>query len=766
MDELIYGHNQEKNIVAVQQRDESTVHIYIRENSKTIREEIRKFYPFFFLADKTYIDGFYKKFWIKKLAGNNFYQYVCAFEEITEMWNAVRYILRNYSNKNSVKVESYTDTDIIYLRPDPVHQFLLQTGITLFKGMEFNDVYRIQIDIETYTKHRFSNPERPEDRIIIISLTDNRGWEHIIDGRRKSEKQMLIELIEVIRKKDPDIIEGHNILNFDLPYLIKRSEINDVELSLGRDGSKPKITTVTYDRETVFTGIEIYGRHIIDTLILVQLYDFVKREFESYSLKYVSKYFGISSQDRIYIPGEKISWYWDNEPETLIKYALQDAHETRKLSELLTPPYFYLAQMLPFSLWQVIKSGSSSKIESLLVRAYLKRRYSLPKPDLGFQTTGGYTDIFYTGVFENVVHADIESLYPSIMINFKIAPKKDEAGIFLQMLESLTKMRLEAKHKMKNATTPDEKAKYDAIQSAFKILINSFYGYLGYSRAIFNDYESADKVTMTGQKILKKLISEIVSRGGKVIEADTDGIYFIPPKEFSSDEEKAQEFVKNVGSTLPEGINLAFNGVYKKMLSYKKKNYALLDKDGNVEIKGASLISRGMEPFARKYISECIKFLLNNEIEKIHELYKSTYKSIAERKIDIFELAKTETLRERLDRYQELVKKGKRNRSAAYELAIASRKNYKPGDKITYYITGSTSDIRSFENCKLVEDWNPLRRDENVEYYLSKLNEYSKRFEIFFNEEDFNKIFSLSDGLKFDDVRIVTKKLPKEIDID
>ncbi len=763
MNELIYGHNDEKNIVAVQQNSDSTVRLYFREGSGKVREEIRRFYPFFFLSDKSYIEGFYKKFWIKKLNGNNFYQYVCAFEDLTDMWNAVRFILRNYSIKNNVKIESYTDTDIIYLRPDPVHQFLIQTGITLFKGMEFNDVYRIQLDIETYSKHRFSNPKRIEDRIIVISLTDNRGWEYVIDGRRKTEREMLIELVEIIREKDPDIIEGHNILNFDLPYLIERAELNDVKLSLGRDGSEPKMTTTTYDRETVFTGIEIYGRHIIDTLILVQLYDFVKRELESYSLKYVARYFDIASKDRVYIPGEQISWYWDNNPDALIKYALQDAHETRKLSELLTPPYFYLSQMVPFSLFQVIKSGSSSKIESMLVRAYLRRRHSIPKPDIGFQTTGGYTDIFYTGVFENVAHADIESLYPSIMINFKIAPKKDELGIFIQMLESLTKMRLEAKHKMKNATTPEERSKYDAIQSSFKILINSFYGYLGYSRAIFNDYESADKVTSTGQKILKQLISEITKQGGKVIEADTDGIYFIPPEGFSTEKE-CEEFVKRVASTLPEGINFVFNGIYKKMLSYKKKNYALLDKNGNIEIKGASLISRGMEPFARKYISECIKFLLNNEIEKIHELYKSLFKSISERKIDIFDLAKTETLREDLENYKRLVKEGRRNRSAAYELAIASGRNYRPGDKITYYITGSDPNVRALDNCKLVEEWNPFMRDENVLYYLAKLNEYTKRFKVFFKPEDFKRIFSLNDGLTFDDVQIITQKISKELE--
>jgi DNA polymerase I len=761
MDELIYGHNTEKNIVAVQQIDESRVKLYFREGDH-VREEIRNFYPFFFISDKSYLEGFKKNFWLKKLKGNNFYQYVCAFNDLTDMWNAVRVVLRNYSTRHMVKVETYADAEIIYLRPDPVHQFLLQTGITLFKGMEFNDIYRIQLDIETYTKHRFSNPDRIEDRIVLIALTDNRGWKHIIDGRRKSEKQMLSELVEIIQKKDPDVIEGHNILNFDLPYLIKRAELNEVELSLGRDKSKPKITTITYDKETVFTGIEIYGRHIIDTLILVQLYDFVKRELESYSLKYVSKYFGISSADRIFIPGERISWYWENEPETLIKYAIQDAEETKKLSELLTPPYFYLTQMLPFSFWQVIKSGSSSKIESMLVRAYLRQRYSLPKPDVGFQTTGGYTDIFYTGIFENVVHADIESLYPSIMINFKVAPKKDELGVFLKMLESLTKMRIEAKHKMKTTEIPEEKAKYDAIQSSFKILINSFYGYLGYSRAIFNDYESADKVTSIGQDILKHLIAEIKKRGGKVIEADTDGIYFLPPEEYST-EEKSQDFVKQVSSILPEGINLVYNGFYKKMLSYKKKNYALLDKDGNIEIKGASLISRGMEPFARKYIAQCIRYLLNGEIEKIHELYKSLFEAISERKIDIFELAKTETLREKPERYIELVKLGRRNKSAGYELAISRGKNYRPGDKITYYITGSTPDVKSFENCKLVEEWNPFRRDENVAYYLSKLNEYSRRFEIFFKPDDFKKVFSLNEGINFDDVEIITRKLKEEI---
>ena len=66
--------------------------------------------------------------------------------------------------------------------------------------MGFDDLVRMQLDIETYTSgpHRFSNPRKPGDRIILISLSDNRGWEHVIDGRRRSEAAMLRELVAII----------------------------------------------------------------------------------------------------------------------------------------------------------------------------------------------------------------------------------------------------------------------------------------------------------------------------------------------------------------------------------------------------------------------------------------------------------------------------------------------------------------------------------------------------------------------------------------
>ena len=50
-----------------------------------------------------------------------------------------------------------------------------------------------------------------------------------------------------------------------------------------------------------------------------------------------------------------------------------------------------------------------------------------------------------TGVVRPIVKADVESLYPSLMLVNKIAPASDTLNIFLPLLAELTTRRLEAK---------------------------------------------------------------------------------------------------------------------------------------------------------------------------------------------------------------------------------------------------------------------------------------------------------------------------------
>ncbi len=168
----------------------------------TVTHNDEEFFPYFHLSDSRFISGFSKTFWLKKLEGSNFYQYVCAFQRVHDMWDAVRYVLEKINQSQERRIDSYTDTEHIFLRPDTNTQFLMQSGKTLFKGMEFPDIYRMQLDIETYSKsYKFSNAERPEDRIILISLSDNRGWETVLGGRQVEEKELIARVLTSYEKK-------------------------------------------------------------------------------------------------------------------------------------------------------------------------------------------------------------------------------------------------------------------------------------------------------------------------------------------------------------------------------------------------------------------------------------------------------------------------------------------------------------------------------------------------------------------------------------
>jgi len=63
-----------------------------------------------------------------------------------------------------------------------------------------------------------------------------------------------------------------------------------------------------------------------------------------------------------------------------------------------------------------------------------------------------------------------------------------------------------------------------------------------------------------------------------------------------------------------------------------------------------------------------------------------------------------------------------RRRGRHDQLALKSGRNYQAGDQISYYVTGDGKRVSVYDNCKLAADFNPARRDENIDYYLDKLS--------------------------------------------
>src|SRR5947207_15604187 len=91
-------------------------------------------------------------------------------------------------------------------------------------------------------------------------------------------------------------------------------------------------------------------------------------------------------------------------------------------------------------------------------------------------------------------------------------------------------------------------------------------------------------------------------------------------------------------------------------------------------------------------------------------------------------LMKTDTLQDSLDKYRVKIAGSTRNRAAAYELALASRRNYKPGNQISYYIKARPKKVPAYEAAKLASEFDPQNRDENVDYYVAKLGELREKF--------------------------------------
>lgn len=730
---------------------QALVRVYRRsEDLLTVTTDEEKIFPFFFLSDIHLLKSFQRnRYRFNELEGENPYRYLVAFDTWRDYWDAVRLIERATG-------QSGRRSDALYLIPSPAQQYLMQSGRTCFKEMALNDLYRMQLDIEVTTEHGFPNAARKEDEVIIVALSDNRGRVHLLDRREMSEPELLRELVRQIREWDPDVIEGHNILAFDFAYLMTRCERYGVSFAIGRDGSVPRTFSANMrfaERTVEYPALEIAGRHVIDTYFQVISYDVVKRDMPSYGLKAAARYFGFAPKDRTYVEGKDIARLWKTDPERLLSYARDDVMETEKLARHLSGSSFYLTQIVPMTYGQVARTGPAAKIESLFVREYLRRRHSIPGSEWGSQAAGGYTDVFVTGVLGPIVYADVESLYPSIMLNYDVKPKSDTLALFPALLRRLTDLRFETKRKMKAASTDEERSELDARQSTYKVLINSFYGSLGFGHAVFNDFAEADRVATTGQQLLRQIIGLIRQNGGLVVEVDTDGVLFVPPDDVRG-EEAEQAFVRRLSDEMPAGINIGFDGRFQRMLSYKKKNYALLTYDGRLRFKGSSLVSRSSERFGRHFVREATRRLIDEDVNGLHALYIETRERIIAHEWDsVDDFSRTETLKDSTTRYLEDVEANRRTRAASYELAIqqAAETGLPPrqGDRISYYITGSSATVVGFENARLADAWDPSNPDENTAFYLKRLDEFARKFEPFFTDHDFRLIFSPEDLFGF-----------------
>ena len=617
--EFLAGRDPMERIVSIEcgyQDDEVSV-VYVNEKGeKRVRKD--DFKPFVWAKESAAVRLFEGKrsvlssklrrygIWVKKLSiGND------SEEEVDErIKNGYKYlfyarrkmsytVFMRFFSEGGVPIyerkkkneEPKPSSEREYMTVSTVEQYMIQTGKRLFKGYEsYNDLKRLIFDLET----QGLNPRI--HRIEQIGVHTNKGLDKVIavEGNTKeeldkSELDAIDEFLRVIADEKPDTVVGHNSENFDWDFLIVRAE------ELGQDFSEMSLKYFRHPifkkkKETVLKlggEVEYYfptimwGHSIIDSLHAARRAQAIDSNMKSSNLKYVTKYLNMNKENRVYVPGDKITstwnekrpifafndtngdWYMVTEENPIRegyelktgryiveRYLLDDLWETDKIEEKLNESNFLVGKMLPTGFSRACTMGTAGIWKLIMLAWSYENNLVIPALGKNKRFVGGLSRLLKTGYTSNIVKLDYNSLYPSVILTYNINNGVDINGILNKILNYVLSQREkykelkaiagakvdELKEELGGAKEENErhdineginywkaeKSGNDKKQLPLKILGNSYFGSAG-SPGIWPwaDLIAAEKTTCISRQLLRLMISHFKSIGYEPIVGDS-----------------------------------------------------------------------------------------------------------------------------------------------------------------------------------------------------------------------------------------------------
>ena len=413
-----------------------------------------------------------------------------------------------------------------------------------------------------------------DDRIlcaaVIIDQLDTLGQrrkqpeEYTFVG---TEIEIMKGMTDLIRDKDPDIITGYNIDNFDIPrleerlnYLTRKEDKKYRDDLFGWSRADNKIPRDRIPKKKFNSKKwEIIGRCFVDAWWQARMILKPKRE----TLSYVSQLLFPEREDlrKLEIDASKMDDEWENRPEEVLEYCKRDALLPWEiLDELrIIPGKESLAAVSKTSLDIVINGTTSNWIDSLVIRLADRSNVAVPmtkRYDRSDQIAGGYVHEVEPGVFPWVAVLDFKSMYPSIMINnnicrttmiedknsqlpchespdgIKYLQKNQREGLVPKLLVDLMSQRDFHKSEMRKAENNGDKSKqrfHDGMQYAVKILMNSFYGVFASVFYRFTHKNIGSSITAWARYNITEIIRQLEEENQNVVYSDTDSIFVSVP---------------------------------------------------------------------------------------------------------------------------------------------------------------------------------------------------------------------------------------------
>lgn len=588
----------------------------------------------------------------------------------------------------------------------------------------------LAFDIEVHCK---AKPDPQKDPIIMIGISTN-DFDKVITYKKvesdyieivENEKLMLKRFLDIIFEYNPDIIYTYNGDTFDFPYIYNRAKKLNID--------HPVIDELRINKRGINDTSKIPG------MVHIDLYPLSRKllSLNKYTLENV--YLNFLGKQKSKLQLDEMNNYWEKGTQegllTIALYNKEDSIAAKEIGAAIGPLEVELSRIVGQNIYDISRMASSNMVEYLLMKRAFEEKTIVPNKPKGseylerssYTYEGGFVLDPQKGLHEHIAVFDFRSLYPSIIIAHNIDPNTigceccdnvspeginfclNKKGFIPEILKELLERRIKIKGKLKEAANKKEKTIYDSQQWALKILANSFYGYMGYPRSRWYSKEAASSIASWGRDYIHKAIKIAEDMGINVLYGDTDSLFLGLDSE---DIEKSNRFRDKVNSTLPDFMELDFQGYYRRGFFVSKKRYAIIDKENNILTKGLEVVRRDWAEIAKKSQESVLKTILEGEgPEKAAEIVSRITQDLVEGKAPLDSLIIYTQLTMPISKYKQI----------GPHVVVAKRmkergEDIKAGSMISFIVKSGEGMVR--DRAYDVETFKKLGYKYDANYYI------------------------------------------------
>ena len=493
-----------------------------------------------------------------------------------------REFIRQYDGVEGFEVHGYERFVYQYIRqefPDDV-------------DYNVNQIKMYAMDIEVQCENGFPDVEAAAEEMLSITIKDMVTKEFYIWAVKDfntehqkfifdTEREMLMHFIDWWVKHTPDILTGWNVNLYDVPYICRR--VKRILGSKWMNSISP--WNRANEREVYVQGRKNYaydvsGVNILDYLDLYRKFTYSNQE--SYRLDHIA-HVELGQRKVDHSEYENFKDFYTSDWQKFIEYNIQDTELIDRLEEKMK--LLDLAITMSYDAKVNFEDVYSQvRMWDTMIYNYLTDRNIVVPPKKGAKKdekyAGAYVKEPIPGKYDWVVSFDLNSLYPHLIMQYNISPetlwetrhpsasverilneeitieddvcvcangaqyRKDIQGFLPEMMDKIYKERTIYKKKMLAAKQAYEKAptdklqrdisKFNNIQMARKIQLNSAYGAIGNQYFRYYNLANAEAITLSGQVSIRwiegrmnKYLNKILKTEDVdyVIASDTDSIY-------------------------------------------------------------------------------------------------------------------------------------------------------------------------------------------------------------------------------------------------